>query len=76
MQILLKILAFCNVLEYDQARLSLTNLALIALVAKMVFTSNLDWPSVVSVITVFSNYAHKRIVSSQAPKDSTADAQS
>ena len=40
--------------------ISLTNLAMVALVIKMLATPNLDWPSVITMITVFANYAHKR----------------
>lgn len=62
-EFILKVLDFCNVLDYA-GKLSITNIALIALVGKMVIAPTLDWPSVVTVITVFSNYMHKRSVAS------------
>lgn len=71
MNIVLKILDFCNLLDYS-GKLSITNIALIGLICKMVFASNVDWPSIVAVIAAFSNYAHKRVVS----QDSSEDAKS
>lgn len=58
----IKTLDFCNVLDYNK-RLSITNIALIALLGKLLLSTNTDWPSLVSVIVAFSNYAHKRVVS-------------
>ena len=54
-----RILDFCNLLGQD-GRLSITNIALIALVVKMCASPSLDWPAVVTLITVFANYMHKR----------------
>lgn len=59
MKFLLKVLDFCNVLDYSK-RLSITNIALIVLLAKVAFASPIDWPSIVSLVIAFSNYAHKR----------------
>ena len=55
-----KVLAFCSLLGDDGNSLSLTNIALVLLVIKMVASPTLDWPSAVSLVTVFANYAHKR----------------
>ncbi len=64
----MKILDFCNVLDYNK-KLSITNIALIALLGKMLLAPNIDWPSLVAVIVAFSNYAHKRAVSSNAENE-------
>lgn len=65
-----RILAFCNLLEYDENRLSITNIALIGLIFKLVITPQVDWPSIVAVITAFGNYSHKRYINSQVSDDS------
>lgn len=62
MNLVLKALDFCNLLDYN-GKLSITNIALVALIAKLALSGNTDWPSLVAVITAFSNYAHKRVVS-------------
>lgn len=61
---MIRILSFLNLLD-DSNRLSITNIALIGLILKMVCASNVDWPSIVAVIAAFGNYSHKRIVNSQ-----------
>ena len=60
-----KLLDFFNILD-DNGRISITNVGLIALIAKMAFAAATDWSSVVAVIAAFSNYAHKRSVNNQA----------
>jgi hypothetical protein len=54
-----KVLDFLSILGYD-GRVSLTNVALIALVTKIVISPSVDWPSVVAIVTAFGNYAHRR----------------
>lgn len=67
-QLPIKTLDFCNLLDYNK-KLSITNIALIALLGKMILSHNVDWPSLVSVIVAFSNYAHKRVVSNNAENE-------
>lgn len=55
-----KILDFLSLLGDTKESISLTNIALVVLVAKMALSPNLDWPAVVTIMTVFANYAHKR----------------
>lgn len=69
MDTLKKLLAFCNLLEYDGNRLSITNIALIILLGKLALSNNVDWPSIVAVIASFANYAHKRQLTSQGPDE-------
>jgi len=64
--IILKLLDFCNLLDYSGARLSLTNLGLIALIFKMVVSKPVDWPSVVAVIAALANYMNKRSTNQDA----------
>lgn len=65
---MLKLLAFLNVLD-DSNRLSITNLALIGLIMKMILASNVDWPSIVAVVAAFGNYSHKRSINAQGVQD-------
>jgi DNA-binding transcriptional regulator YdaS (Cro superfamily) len=69
MTIVLKILDFCNLLDYTGTRLSITNIALIGLVTRLAVTKDIDWPSLVAVITAFGNYAHKRTSGSSEDTD-------
>lgn len=54
-----RVINWLNLLDLE-GKLSLTNVALVALVIKMLVSPNLDWPAVVTLITVFANYMHKR----------------
>ena len=74
MQTFLRLLGFLNLTD-DAGNLSITNIGLIALISKMVCTPNIDWPSVVAVITAFANYAHKRAVISNSTSKEQPDAQ-
>lgn len=56
----MKWLDFFCLLSDDGSQLSLTNLALIALTIKMLLSPTLDWPSTITMMTVFANYAHRR----------------
>lgn len=56
---LLKILSFCNILD-DSGNLSLTNLAFIAMVAKLVLTKNPDYATLGATVATVLNYMHKR----------------
>lgn len=67
MKYILKVLDFINVLEYDQSRISITNIALYGLIGKLIMAPNTDWPSLVAVIASFANYAHKRYTISKEP---------
>ncbi len=60
MKYITKILDFLNILDYSGTRLSITNIALIGLLIKVLVSPNVDWPSLVAIITAFANYAHKR----------------
>ena len=71
MKIILKVLDFLNLLDYSGERLSITNIALVALIAKLSLSSNVDWPSIVAVITAFGNYASKRHINAQAGQADT-----
>lgn len=62
---ILRILDFCNILDYDK-RLSLTNIALIALIAKLIFSPSSDLATVGTTAIAFANYMHKRSVSNKA----------
>jgi hypothetical protein len=55
-----KILDFLSLMGDDKESLSLTNIALVVLTLKMALSPTLDWPAVVTIMTVFANYAHKR----------------
>lgn len=56
---LLKILAFLNVLDYNGC-LSISNIAVIALISKLVLTSNPDIATVGITAVSILNYMHKR----------------
>lgn len=60
MNIVLKILDFCNLLDYSQKRLSLTNLALISLVLKLIITRNPDLSTIGTTVIAFANYMQRR----------------
>jgi hypothetical protein len=66
---ILKILDFLNILDYSK-RISLTNVSLMLLVGKLLFTPSPDFAVVGSVIIAFANYAHKRSTSDQSGQDS------
>lgn len=69
MRYLLKILAFLNVLDYTGTSISITNLAVIALVSKLVLTNNPDIATVgVTAVSILS-YAHKRSINAKAGSD-------
>lgn len=69
MSYILKILDFFNLLDYSN-RISLTNLALIALVGKLLVTPNPDFATIGSVIIAFANYMHKRSTNDQSGQNS------
>ena len=69
-----EVLKFIGFLDDAGEQLSLTNIALIAIVVKMVCAPTLDWPSAVTMVTVFANYAHKRQV--REPSQEIADVKS
>lgn len=56
---LLRLLDFCNLLDYNK-KISITNIALIALISKIMMAVTIDFPSVVALATVFANYIHRR----------------
>lgn len=57
-----KILSFLSLLDESGQSLSITNIGLCVMVAKMAIAASVDWPSVVVVITAFANYAHRRVI--------------
>jgi hypothetical protein len=61
----MRLLAWLNLLDSD-GNLSITNVAVVALVIKMLLAPQLDWPSVVAMIVTFTNYMHKRQTSDGA----------
>lgn len=68
---IVKALDFLNLID-DNGRLSITNIALIGLLCKLSFSTNVDWPSVVAVITAFGNYGVKRVVNSGIFRNDTS----
>lgn len=56
----MKLLRFCNMLD-SRNNLSLTNLALVCLVGKMLIAADIS--SCVAVVLAFGNYMHKRSTS-------------
>ncbi len=59
-QFIKKVLAFLNVLDYNGTSLSITNIAVIAMITKLVLTSNPDLATVGVTAVSFLNYMHKR----------------
>lgn len=57
--IIKKILDFCNVLSYD-GKLSITNIAVIAMITKLVLSPSPDLATVGVTAVSFLNYMHKR----------------
>lgn len=64
---ILKILDFCSILSYD-GRLSITNLAVIALIVKLVISPSPDLSTVGATAIALFNYIHKR---SSTPDEKT-----
>lgn len=54
-----QVLNFLNILDSD-GNLSLTNLAFIAMVAKLVLTKNPDYATLGATVATVLNYMHKR----------------
>lgn len=71
MKIVFKVLSFLSLLDESGTALSITNIGLILMITKMAIAASVDWPSVVVVITAFSNYAHKRIINTGAASVTT-----
>lgn len=59
MRHIIAVLDWFNLLD-NEKKLSITNVAVVALVIKMLVAPNLDWPSVTGMLIVFANYMHKR----------------
>lgn len=55
---LMSLLRFLNLLDQEQ-KLSITNVAMVAMLGKML-VSPIDWPSALALFTLAANYAHKR----------------
>lgn len=70
-----RILKFLNLLDESGEAVSLTNIALIVLIAKMALAPVVDWPSVVAVITAFGNYSHKRYIASKGDSSASSNGQ-
>ncbi len=66
---ILKILDFLNILDYS-GRISLTNLALISLVGKLLISPNPDFATIGSVVVAMANYMHKRSINDKSGQDS------
>lgn len=62
---IIKILDFCNLLDYNK-KLSVTNVALLVLLGKILVAASIDWPSIVALIGTLANYAHKREVNDRS----------
>jgi hypothetical protein len=71
MKTVFKILAFLSLLDETGTALSITNIGLCVMIAKMAIAASVDWPSVVVVITAFANYAHKRVINTGAASVTT-----
>jgi hypothetical protein len=65
---MIKLLDFLNLLDSDK-RISLTNVGLVVLVAKLAFSGCNDLTAIAGVIAGFSNYAHKRSTIASASKE-------
>ena len=65
---LIKVLDFCNILD-DNRCLSLTNLAVIAMVVKMVCTKSPDMATLGATVVSLMNYMHKRSTNNSANQD-------
>lgn len=63
--ILKKVLAFLN-LGDRQGNLSVTNLAVYTLLAKIAMSPTLDWPTASGLLIALLNYSHKRQVNVQS----------
>lgn len=57
---ILKVLKFLNLLDSSEAAISLTNVGLVAILGKIILAKDLDWPSLVALVGMLSNYMHKR----------------
>lgn len=66
---MLKLLKFLNLLDGSGAALSLTNIGLVAILIKIVCAKDLDWPSLVALVSTLANYMHKR---TQVPGEDVA----
>jgi len=75
MKILKKILDFCNILDYSK-RISLTNLAFIAIIIKAIATPTLDSQTTIALVTLCLNYVHKRKASNDEASRQTSQATS
>ena len=69
---IIKILDFLNVLD-DSGRLSITNIAAMSLIAKLVFTSNPDLSTIGATAVGILNYMHKRQVISRSNDDTRSN---
>lgn len=54
-----KVLAFCKLLDYDGG-VSLTNIAFIAIIVKVIMAPQIDSQTVIALVTLCVNYMHKR----------------
>lgn len=68
MDVLIKILDFFNVLDYTK-RISITNVAVMMLVGKLVFSPSPDLATVGVTVVSLLNYAHKRSISNSKDTD-------
>lgn len=57
----ISLLEFCNLLD-SKGRLSLTNLTVAVLVAKIAVSPQIDWAATTAMLVAFLNYSHKRAV--------------
>ena len=71
--ILKKTLDFFNILDYSGDKLSLTNLAFIAIIIKVIKAPTLDPQTVIALVTLCANYLHKRYESSRQESQSPSD---
>lgn len=60
-QYIIKTLDFLKILDYDGG-ISLTNVAFIAILVKILITPNVEWAPIIALATSTINYMHKRSV--------------
>lgn len=62
---LITLLSKLRVLD-EQGNLSLTNMGIMVLIAKIALANPLDWPTTAALMLALLNYGHKRIEASKA----------
>lgn len=66
---ILKILSFLSFLDESGQCISWTNIGLAAVLMKFIVAPSVDWQSLVALVSVLANYAHKRVIVSKVSND-------